>query len=184
MLIRNADALPSATYFFGSSRRPALRAGKNHPQLEVFRWSEVSFLCYRSSPRVSHVSAPVPVDILTGCRYQRLTWRIRLTAIPADPLAFIQRCVRQRKILWTYHVNMRIERRHISRDEILGAVDVYEIIESYPEDKYLPSYLVAGGDRFHVLFAADMMNDNVRIVTAYRPDPNEWEPGARRRKTG
>ena len=58
---------------------------------------------------------------------------------PADPLAFIQRCVRERKILWTYHVNMRIERRHITRDEILGAVDAYEIIESYPEDKYLPS---------------------------------------------
>ena len=103
--------------------------------------------------------------------------------IPTDPLAFIQRRVRERKILWTYHVNMRIERRHISRSEILDAVDAYEIIEAYPEDKYLPSYLVAGGESFHVLFATDVTNDNVRIVTAYRPDPNEWEAGFRRRKT-
>jgi hypothetical protein len=41
---------------------------------------------------------------------------------------------------------MRIERRHILRDEILALVDV-------------------------------------RIVTAYRPDPDEWEAGFKRRKT-
>jgi len=29
---------------------------------------------------------------------------------------------------------------------------------------------------FHVLFAIDRDGDNVRLVTAYRPDPEEWEP--------
>jgi Domain of unknown function (DUF4258) len=71
---------------------------------------------------------------------------------------------------------MRLERRHISRDEILGAVDSYAIVESYPEDKYLPSYLVVAAGRFHVLFAVDTNDDNVRVVTAYRPDPEAWEP--------
>ncbi|MCY4506786.1 MAG: hypothetical protein OXG35_07470 [Acidobacteria bacterium] len=28
--------------------------------------------------------------------------------VPADPLAFIMRCVRERRIYWTYHVNMRL----------------------------------------------------------------------------
>jgi hypothetical protein len=60
--------------------------------------------------------------------------------VPADPLAFIQRCVRERRLLWTYHVNMRLERRHISRTDILSAVESYEVVEAYPEDKYLPSY--------------------------------------------
>jgi len=45
-------------------------------------------------------------------------------------------------VFWTYHVNMRLDRRHISRDEILAAVDSYQLVEEYPDDKYLPSYLV------------------------------------------
>ena len=62
--------------------------------------------------------------------------------LPTDALAFIQRCVRERRFYWTYHVNMRLAGRYISRDELLQATETYEIIESYPEDKYLPSYLV------------------------------------------
>ena len=78
---------------------------------------------------------------------------------------------------------MRLEGRHIARTEILEAVDSYSIVESYPEDKYLPSYLVLAGETFHVLFAVDIEGGNVRVVTAYRPDPNEWEPGFRVRRT-
>ncbi|HET8797434.1 MAG TPA: DUF4258 domain-containing protein [Thermoanaerobaculia bacterium] len=92
-----------------------------------------------------------------------------------NPIELIRRCVRERKLFWTYHVNMRLEKRHITRDEILRAVDSFVIIESYPDDKYLPSYLVSA-PTFHVLFAIDAEGDNVRVVTAYRPDPDEWEP--------
>jgi len=105
-------------------------------------------------------------------------------SLPTDALAFIQRCVRERKVHWTYHVNMRLAGRYISRDELLGATETYEIIESYP-DKYLPSYLVwatSGGSPFHALFAADVDADNVRIVTAYRPNANEWESHLKSRK--
>ena len=59
--------------------------------------------------------------------------------IPDDTIVFISRCVRERKIHWTYHVNMRLAGRFLTRAEILDAVDSYEIVESYPEDKYLPS---------------------------------------------
>ncbi len=104
---------------------------------------------------------------------------------PDDPLAFIQRCVRERKVYWTYHVNMRLAGRHISRAEVVGAVNSYEIVESYPDDKYLPSYLVLAreaGEAFHVLFAVDVEADHVRVVTAYRPLPDEWEPDLRTRR--
>ena len=50
-------------------------------------------------------------------------------------------------------------------------------MEAYPDDKYLPSYLVlgrAGADTLHVLVAVDVEGDNVRVVTAYRPDAGEW----------
>jgi hypothetical protein len=78
---------------------------------------------------------------------------------------------------------MRLERRHITRDDILAAVDSYTIIESYPEDKYLPSYLVLATANFHVLFAVDVAEDNVRVVTAYRPDPDQWELDLRKRRS-
>jgi hypothetical protein len=53
----------------------------------------------------------------------------------------------------------------------------YELVESYPDDKYLPSYLLLArpeGDAIHILFAVDVVGDNVRVVTAYRPSPDEW----------
>ena len=77
---------------------------------------------------------------------------------------------------------MRLERRHITRDEILNAVDSYSIVESYPQDKYLPSYLIVAADSFHILFAVDVAEDNLRVVTAYRPDPGEWETDLRTRR--
>ena len=95
---------------------------------------------------------------------------------PPDPLAFIQRCVQERRIFWTHHVNMRMKDRAITRAMILADVPDYKIIAAYPEDKYLPSYLALarhGGMAFHVLFATDTKNDNVRVVTAYRPSQEE-----------
>jgi hypothetical protein len=56
-----------------------------------------------------------------------------------------------------------------------STVNSYEIVESYPEDKYLPSYLLLAASKFHVQFAADVEGDNVRVVTTYLPNPDEWE---------
>jgi len=81
---------------------------------------------------------------------------------------------------------MRLAGRHITRDEIFAAVDSYEIIESNPDDKYLPSYLVFAAQAsgaFHVLFGADVESDQVRVITAYRPHPNEWEPDLKTRRS-
>jgi hypothetical protein len=103
--------------------------------------------------------------------------------VPEDPLEFIRRCIRERKVYWTYHVNMRLAGRHVSRDEILSAADSYEMVESYPKDKYLPCYLVLAGSRFHVLFATDLEGDNVRVITTYVPDPEEWNPDLKTRRS-
>lgn len=35
---------------------------------------------------------------------------------------------------------------------------------------------------FHVLFAVDVAGDNVRIVTAYRPNPEGWGSSLKFRK--
>ena len=105
--------------------------------------------------------------------------------LPDDPLEFIRGCVRHGKIRWTYHVNMRMKGRFIPRQIVLESVANYEIIEEYPKDKYLPSYLVYSryeNHIFHVLFAVDVEGDNVRVVTAYYPGLEEWEEHLKTRR--
>lgn len=105
--------------------------------------------------------------------------------IPEEPLAFIKRCIKARKIFWTYHVNMRFGQRPLSRELILRAVDSFEVIEEYPEDKYLPSYLIRAEHEelvFHAHIATDVVGDNVRSVTTYIPDPSKWEESFRTRR--
>ena len=81
---------------------------------------------------------------------------------------------------------MRLIGRFISREAILAAVATYQLVEAYPDDKYLPSYLILarhGSQAFHVLFATDVEGDNVRVVTSYRPDPGEWEADLKARRS-
>ena len=82
-------------------------------------------------------------------------------------------------------MNMRLAGRFIPRESILAAVASYELVEAYHDDKYLLSYLILARheqDAFHVLFAVDVQEDNVRVVTAYRPDPGEWQPDLKARR--
>jgi hypothetical protein len=54
-----------------------------------------------------------------------------------------------------------------------------------PDDKYFPSYLLlgrTGKDVFHVLFGTDIPGRNVRVVTAYYPSPEGWEPDLKTRR--
>ena len=105
--------------------------------------------------------------------------------LPEEPLEFIRSCVRERKLLWTYHVQMRLAGRSVPREVVLELAEDADIIESYPDDKYFPSYLVLtrhAGVVYHILFAADVPGSNVRVVTAYRPDLSKWEPDLRTRR--
>jgi hypothetical protein len=103
----------------------------------------------------------------------------------SDTLEFIRSCIAEGKIFWTYHVNMRLQGRYITREHILAAVDTFEIIEDYPDDKYLPSCLVwakAIEGIIHIHMALDREGNNVRIVTAYRPGADKWTTDFKRRR--
>lgn len=66
-------------------------------------------------------------------------------------------------------------------------METLEIIEAYPDDKYLPSLLLrgdSGGSVFHVQIAIDVEGENIRVVTMYIPGPNEWDPEFRFRRLG
>jgi hypothetical protein len=67
----------------------------------------------------------------------------------------------------------------------MKGADSLEIIESYPDDKYLPSFLLRGEAEarvFHVQIAADVPAANVRIVTMYIPAREEWDSEFRVRR--
>jgi hypothetical protein len=105
--------------------------------------------------------------------------------LPDDPLGFIRECVGNRRVFWTYHVHMRLRSRGISRQAVYESIAQYQVIEAYPQDKYLPSYLVWTSHEshiLHVLFAVDIEGHNVRVVTAYHPGSREWIEGFKRRK--
>ncbi len=102
-----------------------------------------------------------------------------------DILEFIKSSIQRHRILWTYHVNMRLKERFISREAVLNSLETYEIIERYPDDKYLPSYLISAqheGQALHVQIAVGRENDNIRIVTAYKPSLSEWEESFKTRR--
>lgn len=101
-----------------------------------------------------------------------------------DILNFIKDCIIKRRILWTYHINMRLKERFINREEILNSIDSYEIIEEYPDDKFLPSYLVYAKIKptvVHILFGVDSENDFITIITAYKPTKEKWNNELKKR---
>ena len=75
------------------------------------------------------------------------------------------------------HAFKRVIERNISEEEIREADRKAELIEDYPDDKYLPSCLVLGFTGSHrplhiqVCFSGAT---TVKIVTIYEPDPAEW----------
>jgi hypothetical protein len=81
---------------------------------------------------------------------------------------------------------MRLQERRLTGRVLGEAVEMLEVVEEYPKDKYLPSFLLRGEVPefvFHVLVATDLEGDNIRVVTMYVPDPLEWEQDGRVRRT-
>ncbi|MBI1894800.1 MAG: DUF4258 domain-containing protein [Candidatus Rokubacteria bacterium] len=72
-------------------------------------------------------------------------------------------------------------------DEVLGALEVGEIIEEYPEDKPYPSCLLLGrtaeGRPLHIVCAPIPVEGRLVIITTYQADPARWDPEFRRRRT-
>lgn len=47
------------------------------------------------------------------------------------------------------------------------------IVEAYPKDKYLPSYLIYAmhnDEIFHIQIAIDKKDDTIVLVTSYKPN--------------
>ena len=82
------------------------------------------------------------------------------------------------------HAFRRAVERNISAEDIIQAGAMAEVIEEYPDDKYLPSCLLLGFTReqrpLHMQICYTDAN-MVKIITLYEPDPRQWQEYRKRR---
>lgn len=91
-----------------------------------------------------------------------------------------------KEIKFSGHALRRMFEREINIEDILTAVDSGEIIFEYPEDTPFPSYLILGfvnTHAIHVVVAKDKLIDTCYIITAYPPDPSQWQADFKTRRT-
>lgn len=86
---------------------------------------------------------------------------------------------RQGRVEWTKHAMDRIHQRGITIQEVEDVILNGEAIESYPDDYPFPSCLVLWNG-IHVVCSVGQ--GYVWIITAYRPNPKEWENDLRTRR--
>lgn len=91
----------------------------------------------------------------------------------------------KRRLVIRLHAAQRMLERNILVDDIEKVIELGQTIESYPEDDPFPSRLILGWPKnipLHVV-AADEPNTNItHVITAYKPDPDQWDDDFRRRR--
>jgi len=91
-----------------------------------------------------------------------------------------------KEIKFTGHALWRMFERSISVDDVVSVVVSGEIIAEYPGDLPFPSCLVLGFVKsrpMHVVAAKDKSNETCYIITAYPPDPSQWNADFRTRRS-
>jgi hypothetical protein len=76
--------------------------------------------------------------------------------------------------------------RNIDVADVRHVLETGDTIEDYPTDYPFPSRLVLGWRDLrplHVVAADNQATGETIVITVYEPDPVEWEPGFRQRKT-
>lgn len=78
---------------------------------------------------------------------------------------------------FTQHAVDQTLLRRITVQELREAVEVAEVIEEYPTDKYGPSCLLLGftaaARPLHVQ-VSDPSRPVIKVITVYQPDPQRW----------
>ena len=99
-------------------------------------------------------------------------------------VATIHGLVHAGSMRWTNHILTRILQRGITTTDVTTSLLSGEIIEQYPSDYSNPSCLVLGIDvqqlRLHIV--CGVSQNELWLITAYRPNPSEWESDFKTRK--
>jgi len=99
-------------------------------------------------------------------------------------IAAIKALCDNNELRWTNHVLVRLVQRGITTDDVVCALQSGIIIEQYPTDYPYPSCLVLGlatnNHPIHVV--CGLGDDELWLVTAYCPNPDEWTNSFKKRK--
>ncbi len=96
----------------------------------------------------------------------------------------IRKIAQASELFFTDHAVRQMAKRSIMDTEVVEAILAGQIIEEYPDDKYGPSCLILGRTQAkRPLHVQCSVPPQVRVITTYQPDPNEWEDDLMRRKS-
>jgi len=96
--------------------------------------------------------------------------------------------IRERVLRGDYVVSFthteKLRERKISAHDLEAAIGTGTIIEDYRDDPRGPSCLILGraGDRPLHVVCGQLEERQILIITAYEPDPDEWESDWRTRR--
>ena len=85
----------------------------------------------------------------------------------------------------TKHALLRLLQRNITIDDVVYSLSNGEIIEEYSKDYPFPSCLVLGitvNKKYIHTVCSISEDDELWIITAYYPNPDEWENDYKTRK--
>ena len=96
----------------------------------------------------------------------------------------LQKLCENGSIRWTGHILKRLMQRGIFQASVVQAIRSGEIIEQYPNDYPYPSCLLLGtteaGEALHIV--CGIGEGEGWLITAYHPDPDEWESDLKTRR--
>ena len=92
-------------------------------------------------------------------------------------LTFIREHVARGAYIISFTHTEKLRRRRITTEDVEKAVETGAIIEDYPDDSRGPSCLILGrsGSRPIHVVCGRLDSEEILIITAYEPDPTEWE---------
>jgi len=88
------------------------------------------------------------------------------------------------RVIFRVHALTRMFERRISVADVRAVVAEGDVIQAYPDDKPYPSKLLLGWTRsrpLHVVVAEDSEDGILIVVTAYEPDPVQWDSSFKRK---
>ncbi|MSU59116.1 MAG: DUF4258 domain-containing protein [Pedosphaera sp.] len=93
--------------------------------------------------------------------------------------------IRRGLVEYSLHATRQLIARNITPEEVAQSVLAGEVIEDYPQDKYGPSCLLLGrtlNQRVLHVQCTHPSRPLVKVITAYEPDPAEWDETWKLRK--
>ena len=91
--------------------------------------------------------------------------------------------IRRGLVEYSLHATRQLIARNITPEEVAQSVLAGDVIEDYPQDKYGPSccWRTLNQRALHVQ-CTHPSRPLVKVITAYEPDPAEWDETWKHRK--